>query len=170
MGYKSKAKQLKRQQSSGTKQKLLGGSYPSELRCLRQTIEVVGLPEASNFHISGKLQKYWATLDPIPSTRLHQLINVIKDHGGGLLVNLIDAHTVVSPSDLITKIIPKIPNLPAIATAEIREILASYDPQTEVVVLSCLPPELSQSIATLLHGHTVLYIIIYKYCFENSCN
>jgi hypothetical protein len=152
------------------RQKLRCNSYRLEPRCSRQTIKVVGLPEASKLRISSELQKYWAILDPIPSKRLHKLIDVVKDHGGGVVVNLIDAHTVVSPSDLIAKIVPKIPDLPATATAEIGEILANYDPATELVVLSCFPPELPQSIATLLDKYTVLYIITYKYCFGNIYN
>ena len=170
MGYKSKLKQLKRQQEDGKRQRLVCDSYPLEPHCCRQTIEVVGLPEASKLRIYSELKKYWATLDPIPSKRLHKLIDVVKDNGGGVVVNLIDAHTVVSPSDLIAKIVPKIPDLPTTATAEISEILKNYDPETKLVVLSCLPPELPQSIATLLYGYTVLYVITYQYSFDNIHN
>ncbi|AFY93187.1 hypothetical protein [Chamaesiphon minutus] len=152
------------------RRKLLCDSYRLEPHCSKQTIEVVGLPEASKLRISGELQKYWATLDPIPSKRLHKLIDVVKDSGGGVCVNLIDAHTIIPPSDLIAKIIPKIPDLSTTATAEIGEILANYDPETELVVISCLPPELPQSIATLLYEHTVLYVITYQYSFVNIYN
>jgi hypothetical protein len=170
MGYKSKLKQLKRQQGNGKKQKLLVSSHRPEPHCSRQTIEVVGLPEASKFLISAEIKKYWATLDPIPSKRLLKLIDAVKDSGGGVIVNLIDAHSVVPPSDLIAKIIPKIPKLPSTATAEIDKILADYDPETELVVFSCLPPELPPSISKLLHGYTVLYVITYQYSFENIYN
>jgi hypothetical protein len=152
------------------RQKLRCNSYRLEPRCSRQTIEVVGLPEASKLQISGELQKYWATLDPIPSKRLHKLIDTVKNNGGGVIVNLIDDHTVVPPADLIAKIVPKIPGLPASAIAEISEILKSYDSETKLVVLSCLPPELPQSIATLLDKYMVLYIITYQYSFENIYN
>ena len=149
------------------RRKLSCNSYRLEPRCSRQTMEVVGLPEVSKQRISGELQKYWATLDPIPSKRLASLIDAVRAKGGGVCVNLIDAHSIVPPADLIAKIIPNIPDLPATATAEISEILTNYDPERELVVLSVLPPELPQSIATLLAGHTVLYIITYEYCFEN---
>ncbi|WP_373545522.1 hypothetical protein [Chamaesiphon sp.] len=166
MGYKSKLKQLKRQQEDGKKQRLVCDSYPLEPHCHRQTIEVVGLPKASKLRISSELKKYWATLDPIPSKRLHKLINTAKAQAGGVIVNLIDAHAIVSPADLIAKIVPKIPNLSATATAEITEILKNYDAETELIVLSCLPPELPQSIATLLYGYTILYVITYQYSFN----
>lgn len=48
--------------------------------------------------------------------------------------------------------------------------LKNYDPETELVVFSCLPPELPQSIATLLSEHTVLYVITYQYSFVNIYN
>lgn len=147
------------------RRKLLGNSYRLEPHCHRQTIEVVGLPEASKLQISAELQKYWATLDPIPSKRLHKLIDTVKAGGGGVCVNLIDTHAVIPPADLIAKIIPKIPGLSATATAEISEILTNYDPETKVVAVSCLPPELPQSIATLLSKHTVLYVLTYQYSF-----
>jgi hypothetical protein len=152
------------------RRKLLCDSYRLEPHCSKQTIEVVGLPEASKLQISSELKKYWATLDPIPSKRLHKLIDTVKDSDGGIIVNLINAHAIVTPSDLITKVFSKIPELSATATAEIGEILANYDPETELVVLSCLPPELPPSIARLLEKYTVLYIITYKYCFENIYN
>jgi hypothetical protein len=116
------------------RQKLLCNSYRLEPQCYEQTIEIAGLPDSSKSRISGELQKYWATLDPIPSKRLHKLVDVVKDGAGGVLVNFGDSHVVLSPADLIAKIIPKIP-LPTTATAEITESVADYDPETEVIVV-----------------------------------
>jgi hypothetical protein len=149
------------------RQKLRCNSYRLEPRCTRQTIEIVGLPEASKLRITGELQKYWATLDPIPSKRLHKLIDTAKAGGGGVVVNLIDSHAVIPPADLIAKVVSKIPDLPATATAEVNEILENYDPETEIVAFSCVPPQLPHAISRLLSEYMVLYATTYQYSFVN---